>query len=484
MLLSIGNPTPSAQDQRAEAPVSYAPEAPEMPENGKITSTKSRAIGSMKNVLLRYGNVVTAEGERQADIHWNEGVVRYEWGHGRDADALNVHRKKIFPGFIDPHTHLRTPGLEHKGNMETEALSALMGGVTTICDKPNTIPPTLTIDALRYKVDRAVNSVVDIRFFFGMTKPEHLDEFRRLMTAQDETSKRIRAGMCGVKIFLEHSTGNLKLEPGMIDAVFQICAEFDVLLEAHCEDPEINAAAERAYGKTTDVRAHSIIRPPESEAKSIAEQIDRVRKYKTRFHVVHVSTWQGIDLIRAAKTEGLPITCEVVTHNIFATTNDYDTLGTHIKMNPPIRPEEHLEGLWKGIQDGTVNLIATDHAPHTIEEKSNPNPMEAPSGVPGVETRIPLLLSVAADHWPHPTSARPEPARLTYLDIHRLCFAEPNRIFRLGKNDLTDGAKADVVIVDPDKEWIIKAENLHSKCGWTPYEGWTVKGSIERVLRA
>jgi len=391
----------------------------------------------------------------------------------------------VFTGFIDPHVHFRTPGYEYKGNIESESISAMWGGVTTACDMPNTNPPTVTISAFSDKVRRAVEqSCIDMRFYFGMTKPEHLEQFRQFMEAQDAATRELRRWMCGVKLYLEHSTGDQKIEDGMVDDVFRACAEYNVLLMAHCEDVYINARAERAHAGITHIGAHSAVRPAESEARSIGDSIRRAEHYGTSFTVAHVSTRLGVELVREAKKKGAPVTAEATTHHLFCTTDDYGALGTHIKMNPPIRSTDDRDALWEGIADRTIDMVVTDHAPHTKVEKDNALPLKAPSGVPGVETMIPLLLSVAANHWPHPTSSRPKDANLTYHDIRRLCFDNPNRIFRLGKGGILDAARADVVIVDSDKEWILEAEKLHSKCGWTPYEGWKVRGKVERVLMA
>lgn len=395
---------------------------------------------------------------------------------------LNIKGNLVYPAFIDNHVHFREPGFPQKGDMKSEGASALAGGVTTACDMPNTDPPTVTIEAFADKVRRAKDAPIDMRFYFGMTTRDHMAQFETLMEARDAVSMKLKESLCGVKIFLEHSTGNQRLEAGMVDDVFRICKKYNVLLMAHCEDAIMNARAERAHEGIQSVTAHSENRPPESEARSIRDCINRVRAYGTRFHIAHISTLQGVDLLRGAKSEGLPITGEATTHNLFATTKDYKKLGTRIKMNPPIRPEEHRDALWEGIADRTIDIITTDHAPHTLAEKNHPEPLKAPSGVPGVETRIPLLLSVAANHWPHPTSHRPEYAKLTYHDIRRLCFDNPNHIFKLGKSDLLDGAKANIVIVDPKKKWTVKAKNLHSRCDFTPYEDWEMVGEVSRVL--
>jgi dihydroorotase len=396
------------------------------------------------------------------------------------------------PGFIDMHTHLREsgfedaehPGLTYKETMRTGAESALAGGVMVLGDQPNTDPVTNTIERLARKVQRAQALVeeglpIDVYFYFSITAPEHLAEFERLCASDDEDMKALRMRCAGIKLFLENSTGNLKIPKELVPEVFRVSAKYDALTMAHCEDADMNAAA-AAKNTLTTVEAHSIIRPPESEAKSIEYALSLVRQFRTRFHIAHLTTRQGVELVRNAKREGLPVTTEVTVHNLLCSTDDYATLGTRIKMNPPIRSREHLEALAEGVMDGTIDCIITDHAPHTIEEKNNPEPLKAPSGVPGVETRIPLLFTIAAGRWPHPTS----PAtvlKLTHDDIIRTCFTKPNEIYRLGKKLPEEGG--DSVVIDTDAKWTIHGSELHSKCGWTPYEGWEVQGRVVEVKK-
>jgi len=152
-------------------------------------------------------------------------------------------------------------------------------------------------------------------------------------------------------------------------------------------------------------------------------------------------------------------------------------------MNPPLRPERHIKAVWEGIRNKTIDCIVTDHAPHTKQEKAHPEPLKAPSGVPGVETMIPLLLSVAGNHWPHPRSDRPDDAVLSHADIRCLCFDNPKPIFRLGKADRTQGSKADVVIVDPKKKWTVDAAKLKSQCGWSPFHDFELLGTVDYVLK-
>ncbi|TSC59123.1 MAG: dihydroorotase [Candidatus Peregrinibacteria bacterium Greene0416_19] len=381
-----------------------------------------------------------------------------------------------FPRLIDCHVHFREPGLEQKGTMRSEAAAAKAGGVGIVCEMPNTDPPTVTIAALADKVRRAAE--VDdcgIRFFFGVTDSVHLRAIEELWTGTSADMRRLKARCPGVKIYLDHSTGNQKVNAGLLDDVFQTCGRHGIPVVAHCEDAEMNARLQ-AENARADVGAHSFIRPPESEAKAIGHAITFAKKHGSRLHIAHLSTRDGVELVRRAKADGLPVTCEVAPHHVFLTTDDYAALGTFAKMNPPLRTRDHVEALWAGIADGTVDCIATDHAPHTIEEKRSSNPLDAPSGVPGVETMLPLLLTVALGGWPHPASARPAACALTMNDIVRLCFTHPNHIFSLGASD------EEVLAVDPDAEWTIRGKDLHSKCQWTPYEGWNVKGKIVEWL--
>ena len=401
-------------------------------------------------------------------------------------------RTITLPSLIDCHVHFREPGLEHKGTMATEAAAALAGGVTTVCEMPNTKPPTVTVAAFADKVRRAESLKTqdtryknfDIRFFFGVTEMGHLEELRSLWT--DPAHATLKARCCGVKLYLDHSTGNQKAEDVVVEEAFRTCAELDCLIVAHCEDADINAAAlmnvtrdpasprlrGAGMGHGTTVDLHSRARPPESEEKSIRDAIAMAKKYGTRFHIAHLSTKGGLDTVRAAKKEGLPVTCEVAPHHLFLTTDDYATLGTLVKMNPPLRTKDHQEALWEGITDGTIDCCATDHAPHTLEEKRGGNPLGTPSGVPGVATMLPLLITVAAGKWPGP-KLQTANYKLQTIDIVRLCFTNHNRIFRLGKDP-----SAVHTTIDPDAEWIIRGRDLPSKCGWSPYEGWRVWGKI------
>jgi len=438
----------------------------------------------MINGIIKGATIITATGEQQLDIEVSEGVINgIEENYDQEgSEILNAHGKILMPTLIDCHVHFREPGLTHKATMASESKAAKAGGVTTVCEMPNTNPPTVSIEALTDKVVRAAKiQDCDIRFFFGITKKEHLIELRKLWEQDEGDNEFIRSRCSGVKLFLENSTGNQRVEGGAIEEAFRTCGELRIPIVAHCEDPEINTKAANECARE-DVAAHSIMRPSKSEAVSINYAIGLAKKHGTQFHVAHLSTAEGLEVVRQAKADGLPVTCEATPHHLFLSTEDYEELGTFGKMNPPLRSPRHREALWQGIKDGIIDCIASDHAPHKIEEKQSPNPLDAPSGIPGTETMIPLLLSVAAGNWPHPRAGNIA-CKLSYSDIVRLCYENPNKIYALNKPGISKGAPLECVLIDSADDWVIKADKLNSACGWTAYEGWQVTGSI-KVLTA
>lgn len=425
----------------------------------------------MDSLLIRGGRLASADTVETTDILLQNGKVALGAAGpaGREIDASGM---LIFPGLIDCHVHFREPGLTHKATMQSEARSARAGGVTTVCDMPNTRPPTFTVAALADKVRRAERvKDCDIRFFFGATEPTHLNALRSVWTGGSEEMRRLKSRCCGLKLFLENSTGDLKINPETVEEAFALCGEIDCPIVAHCEDPQMNAAAS-ARIQSEEVASHSARRPPESEAAAIRGAAALAERHGTHLHIAHLSTALGLEAVRSAKTGGAHVTCEVTPHHLFLNESDYGKLGTFVKMNPPIRAAADCEALWGGIADGTIDCVATDHAPHLKEEKKVEPPLSAPSGVPGVETMLPLLLTAAAS------------GRIRYGDILRLCFTGPNAVYRLQKEGVENGASPDIVIVDPACKWEITSAQLHSMCGWTPFEGFTVTGKVVHVLRA
>ncbi len=440
----------------------------------------------MRSILLRSVIIAGLSSKKKTDVLVAANKTIETIGSvkdHRDADIVEGDGMLLLPLLIDCHVHFREPGLEYKATMETESASALAGGVGTVCEMPNTIPPTVTVAALADKIRRSEKiEGMNLHFFFGITEAAHLLTLKELWTGEAYELKRLRNKCCGVKLYLDHSTGDQKVQSEILDDVFQACADLKIPLVAHCEHPEMNAAAKAKYADSTHIEDHSIMRPPESEAAMIKHAIAVAESHGTALHIAHLSTAQGVDLVRAAKKKKLKITCEVAPHHLFLTTDDYASLGAQAKMNPPLRSADHRDALWQGIADGTVDCIATDHAPHTLDEKSVAEPLSAPSGVPGVETMLPLLLTVAAGKWPHPTSSCAV-ANMSHEDIVRLCFTNPNKIFSLHQEEIVKGTVARLMLVDPKAEWTIEGKNLKSKCGWTPFEGWRVCGKITNVIQ-
>lgn len=439
----------------------------------------------MTSLLIRGGTVVRPTGDERADLLIDEGIIRemYVRTTGRQkllaADqTIEANGQLLFPGFIDCHVHFREPGMEQKGTMETESQSAVAGGVTTVCEMPNTNPPTVSVAALREKVRIAEGvSSCDIRFFFGVAQSAHLQELKQIF--EDASLLPLRDRVCGVKLYLDHSTGNQKAAKDAVGEAFRVCAELHIPLVVHCEDPVLNARAAKLNTRE-DISAHSLIRSAESEQRAVATAIERAKNTGAKLHIAHLSTRRGLEMIEQARKDGLSVTCEVAPHHLFLSTEDYETLGALGKMNPPLRTPDHCEALWAGIERGTVDCIASDHAPHTFEEKQTLPVLSAPSGVPGVETMIPLLLTVAAGRWPHPRRRAIQP-KLMYTDVRRLCFDRPNEIFALRRPMIQAGARANLALVEPETEWEIHGASLHGKCGWTPYEGWNITGKVAVV---
>jgi len=450
---------------------------------------------SMSSLLIKNGMIVTDAGEKSSDILIRDGVVESlapELSVEAD-EIIDAENHLLFPGLIDCHVHFREPGYEEAEDMESGAESARSGGVTTACDMPNTKPATSTRAALEDKRHRAMRvKNFDLRFFFNVSKTEDLRELEKIDPKD----------IAGVKLYFDHSTGNLGADAEAIEGAFKLCGERNIPVVVHAENAAVNEAA-RKKNTQSDIAAHSLNRPPESEMEATDEAIALAKKHGAALHIAHVSTRGALNLIRDAKADRLPVTCEVAPHHLFLTIDDYNHLGTKGKMNPPLRTRDHVEALWEGIGDRTVDVISTDHAPHTLEAKLvsprvAPSPagvgrgayrgaLDAPSGVPGVETMLPLLLSCMeggpedAKGEIRPIGSTPE-TDIQPQDILRLCFTMPNRIFHLGKAGIAVGKPADLILVNPSQSWKIHGKDLKSKCGWTPFEGWEVMGKVVRVF--
>ena len=365
-----------------------------------------------------------------------------------DADeALDCDGRHLLPGAIDAHVHFREPGFAHKEDWHTGSRSAAAGGVTTVVDQPNTEPPTVTGQAVDEKAALAGNSLVDFGINGGVTADWDPDSlFERPIFALGE-------------VFLADSTGDMGIEADLFaDAVARAAGE-DTVVTVHAEDADLfdRAALERAgdgTGRDADVDAWSAYRTAEAEAAALERALEVGADSDAAIHIAHTSTPEGVD---AAASAGA--TCEVTPHHLFCSREDADDLGTFGRMNPPLRSEQRRAAVFERVADGTVDIVATDHAPHTRAEK-DASVRDAPSGVPGVETMLPLLLQEAREET------------LDLVRVRDLVAANPAAIFDVpGKGRVAEGNDADLVLVDLGSSRAIRGDDLHSKCGWTPFEG-------------
>ncbi|MFA1609952.1 dihydroorotase [Halobellus rubicundus] len=388
---------------------------------------------------------------RVRDVRTESGRIA-EVAASIDADAdrvVDADGRLLLPGAIDAHVHFREPGHGHKETWTTGSQSAAAGGVTTVVDQPNTTPPTVSGAAFDEKASLAEASVVDYGINGGVTPdwdPESL--FDRPLFALGE-------------VFLADSTGDMGIEADRFADAVERAAARDVVVTVHAEDADLfdDSARDRdagGVGRDADADVWSQFRSPEAEAAAVERAVEVGAETGGEIHIAHTSTPEGVD---AAVAGGA--TCEVTPHHLFLSREDATELGTYGRMNPPLRGEERRAGLWDRLVDGDVDIVATDHAPHTVEEKEA-GLWDAPSGVPGVETMLPLLLE------------RARRDEISYERVRDVTAANVADAFDLpNKGRVREGCDADLVLVDPENAREIRGDDLHSKCGWTPFEGRT-----------
>lgn len=391
------------------------------------------------NATLANGRTVDVriEGDRITEIGSVEGEP--------DIDATG---KLLLPGAIDAHVHFREPGFPHKETWETGSKSAAAGGVTTVVDQPNTDPPTVDRASFEEKAALAEQSHIDYGINGGVIegwKPDEL--FSTPIFALGE-------------VFLADSTGEMGIERELFEEAVERATQDGVVVTVHAEDAtlfngETLDGAGEGIGHEADADAWSAFRTAEAEERAVILACEVARDVGADLHIAHASTPEGIDA--AAGSEA---TCEVCPHHLFLSRADLDELGTYGRMNPPLRSEERRKEVTKRVRDGTVDIVATDHAPHTREEKEA-SVHDAPSGVPGVETMVPLLLAAA------------ERGEFSRERVRDLTARNPARIFGLPRKGRVDeGMDADLALYDIQRMEKIRGENLHSKARWTPFEGF------------
>lgn len=404
-----------------------------------------------------FEGAVVIEGEQVAE------VLRGETLPARPCDeTLDGQGAYLLPGVIDDHVHFRDPGLTQKADMESESRAAAAGGVTSYMDMPNTVPQTTTLEAFEAKMaDAARKSRVNYSFYFGATNTN-------TPLLKDLDKSRV----CGVKLFMGSSTGNMLVD--RMDALRTIFSEAGILIAAHCEDQSVIAEnikrCKALYGDDPDVSHHPEIRSAEACYRSSELAVRLARETGARLHIAHISTARELTLLEAAPLENKHITAEACIAHLYFSQDDYAKLGTRIKCNPAIKTVADRAALRHALTDGKIDIIATDHAPHLLKDKEG-GALKAASGMPMLQFSLVTMLELADE------------GVLSLTDVvEKMCHA-PARLFSIeGRGYIRPGYQADLVLVRPDCPWQVCKENILSKCGWSPMEGHTYRWKVERTF--
>ena len=406
----------------------------------------------MSSIVLSGGQVflngklekkdILIEGERIAKI-----------GENLTGEKIDCSGKIILPGAIDIHVHFRDFSESHKEDWESGSRAAAAGGTTTVFDMVNNAPPITTKERLFQKKELAKKSIVNYGLYFGLG-PDNLDSLAE-----------VAPHVCGFKLHMCKTTGDLLLtDPVLQKKAFEKVKETGKIIIIHAEDHKtLETAAESVKGRN-DFLAHADSRPHDAEIKAVETAISFQKESGAKAHITHLTTARAAEHIRSAKNDGQNITCDTCPTYLFLTTKDLEEKGARAKMNPPVRDEKDLLALWKGIRCGEIDIISTDHAPHTIDEKTRAF-FGAPAGVPGVEMRIPLLLDAVNKN------------KISLETFVKACATNPAKLFGLKeRGELKEGNFADIIVVDMNLEKKVKREEQHTKCGWSPYEGMVLRG--------
>ncbi|WP_299838199.1 dihydroorotase [uncultured Tenacibaculum sp.] len=380
-----------------------------------------------------------------------------------DETVIDANGKYLIPGMIDDQVHFREPGLTHKANIATESKAAVAGGITSFIEMPNTSPQATTQELLEDKFEIASKtSYANYSFMFGGTN-DNLDELLK-------TNPR---NVAGIKLFLGSSTGNMLVDNE--EVLEKIFSSTDLVISVHCEDEgtirKNTAEFKEKYGDDIPVKFHPIIRSEEACYLSSSKAIELAKKTGARLHVFHLSTAKETELFRNdIPLKDKKITAEVCIHHLWFTDADYDRKGTHIKWNPAVKTQQDKDGLWKALLDDRIDVIATDHAPHTLEEKANVY-TKAPSGGPLVQHAVVALFEKVK-----------EGVISIEKVVEKMCH-NPAILFQVEKRGyIKEGYYADIVLVDPNDPWEVSRDNVLYKCGWSPFEGVTLSSKITHTF--
>jgi dihydroorotase len=414
------------------------------------------------DLVIRGGHVVTPDAAFSASIAVKDGAVA---AVGADElmpparDVLDASGLHVLPGAIDVHVHFRDPGYPHKEDFSSGTAAAALGGVTTVFDMPNTLPPTGTADALAAKQTMAAEKAHVDFGLYGLLGEDTIAQVPAL----------VAGGVIGFKLYMGNTFGRIPSpSTGAMLEAFEAVAPTGKRISLHAETNSIMERREtrlREAGRT-EALAHLASRPAVVAVEAVSRAAVLAEWTGARIHVLHISSAEELRPLHEAKARGVDITGETCPHYLLLSTDDYARLGGVIRVNPPVRETRNQDPLWAALADGTIDLIATDHAPHAPEEKTRNDIWTVDAGFPGVETQMPLMLTAV------------NAGRLTLCDYVRLSAAAPAKIWGLypRKGALQPGADADIAIVDLKREWTIDDGKLQSRSKITPWHGWRVKG--------
>ncbi|NEX93474.1 dihydroorotase [Caulobacter sp. 17J65-9] len=404
------------------------------------------------DLIVRGGEVVNHAGRGIADVGVRDGKIAFvgDLAQASAGETIDAAGLTVLPGVIDTQVHFREPGLEWKEDLETGSRAAVLGGVTTVFEMPNTEPNTTDADTLADKLARAKGRMhTDHAFYMGGTHENaaYLGELERL------------PGCCGVKVFMGASTGTLLVQDDA--GVADVLKHVNRRATFHSED-EYRLAERRSLARTGDWTSHPEVRDARAAMQSTERLVRIARELGKRIHVLHVTTAEEIAFLAAHKDLA---TVEVTPQHLTLTAPEaYERLKALAQMNPPIRSAEHQAGLWWGVQQGVADVLGSDHAPHTLEEKARPYPA-SPSGMPGVQTLVPVMLNHVAE------------GRLTLERFVDLTSAGAQRVFNIaGKGRMAEGWDADLTIVDLKAKRTLRHADMATRSGWTPFDGMEVTG--------
>jgi dihydroorotase len=404
------------------------------------------------SLIIRQATIVSSEKMHKADVLIDcEKIIKVQPILTEKADVeIDAEGLHLIPGVLDPQVHFRDPGLTWKEDLETGSRAAASGGVTSFFEMPNTNPLAIDAKSIADKKKLASEkSLVNYNFFIGAT-PHNLDELNNT------------PNVCGIKIFMGSSTGDLLVhKPNDLERIF---ANGTRLIAVHAEDEGTIRRNMEIYAGEIDIMVHEKIRSVDVAVMATRQALSLSKRFQRRLHILHMSTAEEADILRDEKRSA-PVTGEVCPqHFLLHSPEVYERLGTLAQMNPPLREKRHGEVLWQALKDGIIDCMATDHAPHTLEEKDKPYG-KAPSGMPGVETSLPLMLN------------RVNEGLCTLQEVVKWMCENPVRIYNVkDKGVIAPGYDADCVLIDMNQEKTVTNGQLYNKSNWSPYDGWTLKG--------